>query len=143
VLKCVGSYFLFRAFITLSSYCLIVPLLLLLHDSLVFLILLSSTLFLAVVVYAIYLLLSQCCCDNSIYFPVFLGTIHYTNYWRSVGSLLSSTFFCQLLWHFCYPLLFFLSLPTIFGYMAPFSTYEAYPISSSSSINIYCIGVPC
>jgi len=139
----VGSYFLFGALITLLSHCLIVPLLLLLHDPPVFLILLSFTLFLAVVVYATYLLLSQCCYDNSIYFPVFLGTIHCTNYWRSVGSLLSSTFFCQLLWHFCYPLLFSLSLSTIFGYMAPFSTYKAYPISSSSSINIYCIGVPC
>ena len=116
------------------------PLLLPPHGFLAFLALLSSTLPVAVIVYTVHPLLSQWYWKNLIYCPIFLGTIHCTDYWRPAKSLLFSTVFCQLLWCFYYPSLF-QSLPTIFGHMAPLSTHIASSVSSPAFVHIYCIWV--
>ena len=69
-----------------------------------------------------------------------LGLSHYnTNYWRPAKSLLSSTFFCWLVWHFHYSS--FMPFSIIFGHMAPLPTHIVCPISSSSSVYIHCIWV--
>ena len=121
----------------------IVLLLLPLHGFPTFPILLLSILLLVARVCTVHLLLSQCCFDKKLYFPAFLGTIHCTYLKRPVGSLLSSIVFCQLLWHFHYLLLFFLSLSTILGYMALLSIYKVCSISSSFSVYFHCIRVFC
>jgi len=108
------------------------------YDSPIFPILLSYILLLVARMYAVYLLLPQCCFDKNFYFPAFLDVIHCTYLRRPARSLLLSIVFCQLLWHLYYSPL---SLPIVFGYIAPLSTYIACSVSFSSSINIYCIGV--
>ena len=89
--------------------------------------------------YTTRLLLSQCFWNNLIYCPVFLGAIHYTDYWRPAESSLFSIFFCRLLRPLHYS--DFILLPTVSGHMAKLSTMITRSISPPPSVNIHCVWV--
>ena len=117
-----------------------------LHDFSAFLALLSFILLLAVIVCAIHLLFSQYCLDKKLYFPAFLGAIHCIYLRRPARSSLSFIVFCWLLWHFYYFFFSSFPLPTVFGYMAPFSIYIVCPIPPlplSISITLKSLSSPC